>query len=181
MYIYNWGLMSKKNIVIQKLSINSDVTRVPWCFKSRVTQLLFFFNSLLGLTAKRTPTLHITGPLWGEFNSCTTVEFPSQRASDVESIPCHDVIMQTFKMAPNKIGFHFPPMPWTLFTKRMEFLPQDIVKSRSREIGCYNERTALVFDRYIGSIAADVPVKFQSDWKSLNPNLAASGLHEILL
>ena len=28
--------------------------------------------------------------------------------------------------------------------------------------------------------AAEVPVKFQSDWKSLNPNLAASRLHEIL-
>ena len=28
--------------------------------------------------------------------------------------------------------------------------------------------------------AADVPVKFHSDWKSLNPNLAPSRLHEIL-
>ena len=28
--------------------------------------------------------------------------------------------------------------------------------------------------------AAEVPVKFQSDWKSLNPILAASSLHEIL-
>ena len=28
--------------------------------------------------------------------------------------------------------------------------------------------------------AAEVPAKFQSDWKSLNPNLAASRLHEIL-
>ena len=28
--------------------------------------------------------------------------------------------------------------------------------------------------------AAVVPVKFQSDWKSLNPNLVASRLHEIL-
>ena len=28
--------------------------------------------------------------------------------------------------------------------------------------------------------AAEVPVKFQSDWKSLNPNLVASRLHEIL-
>ena len=33
--------------------------------------------------------------------------------------------------------------------------------------------------RHLGSAAADVPVKFQSDWKSLNPNLAASRLHEI--
>ena len=30
------------------------------------------------------------------------------------------------------------------------------------------------------SAVAQVPAKFQSDWKSLNPNLAASRLHEIL-
>ena len=35
-------------------------------------------------------------------------------------------------------------------------------------------------DRHLGSCAAEVPVKFQSDWKSLNPNLAASRLHKIL-
>ena len=44
----------------------------------------------------------------------------------------------------------------------------------------YNNRIALKFDRYFGSAAAEVPVKFQSNWKSLNPNLAASRLHEIL-
>ena len=31
-----------------------------------------------------------------------------------------------------------------------------------------------------GSSAAEVPAKFHSDWKSLDPNLAASRLHEIL-
>ena len=56
---------------------------------------------------------------------------------------------------------------------------QNLVKSRSREIGCYNDRIALKFDRHLGSAAAEVPVKFQSDWKSPNPNLAASRLHEI--
>ena len=40
-------------------------------------------------------------------------------------------------------------------------------KSRSREIGCHDA-------------AADVSIKFQSDWKCLNPNLAALRLHEIL-
>ena len=45
-----------------------------------------------------------------------------------------------------------------LFTKRWDFLPQD----------------------HLGSTAADVPVKFQGDWQSRNPNLAASRLHEIL-
>ena len=36
------------------------------------------------------------------------------------------------------------------------------------------------FDRHLSSGAAKVPVKFQSDLKSLNPNLAASILREIL-
>ena len=56
---------------------------------------------------------------------------------------------------------------------------RQISKSRSREIGCYDYRTALKFDRHLGSAAAEGPVKFQSDWKSLNPNLAISSLHEI--
>ena len=46
-------------------------------------------------------------------------------------------------------------------------------KSRSREIGCYNERIALQFDRHPGSVAADVPVNLHSDWRSYNPNFAA--------
>ena len=59
-------------------------------------------------------------------------------------------------------------------------LLQDLVKSRSREIVCYDYCIALKFDRHLGSAAAEGPVKFQSDWKSLNPNLAISRLHEIL-
>ena len=42
---------------------------------------------------------------------------------------------------------------WPLFTKRMNVLPKDLMKTRSREIECYNDRTS----------AAYVPVKFQSD------------------
>ena len=51
--------------------------------------------------------------------------------------------------------------------------------SRSREIGCYNDSIALKFDRHLGSGAAEVPVKFQSNWRSLNTNLAVSSLREI--
>ena len=36
------------------------------------------------------------------------------------------------------------------------------------------------FNRHLGSGAAEVPVKFQSDGKCLNPNLVASRLREIL-
>ena len=67
-----------------------------------------------------------------------------------------------------------------IFTRRTDPLPQDLVKSRSREIGCFNDRSALKFDMYLGSAAADVIVKFQSDFNSLNPNLGASRLHELL-
>ena len=65
-----------------------------------------------------------------------------------------------------------------IFTRRTDPLPQDLVKSRSREIGCFNDRSALKFDKYLGSAAADV--KFQNDFHSLNPNLGASRLHELL-
>ena len=36
------------------------------------------------------------------------------------------------------------------------------------------------FDGHLGSSAAKVPVKFQGNQKSLNPNLAASRFHKIL-
>ena len=35
------------------------------------------------------------------------------------------------------------------------------------------------FNRHLGSTAVKMPVKFQSDWKSWNPNLAVSRLREI--
>ena len=72
------------------------------------------------------------------------------------------------------------PLSGPLSNKRTGVLPQDPVKSRRREIGCYNDRIALKFDRHLGSTAAEVPVKFQSNWKSLNMNLAAPRLNEIL-
>ena len=50
--------------------------------------------------------------------------------------------------------------PGPLFTKQMDFLPQDLVKSRSCEIGCYNHHVALKFDRHLNSAAAEVPGKF---------------------
>ena len=59
-------------------------------------------------------------------------------------------------------------------------LPLNFVKSRSRDIGSYNDYIALQFDRHLNSAAAEGPVKFQSDWKSLNPNRAASRLYEFL-
>ena len=42
--------------------------------------------------------------------------------------------------------------------------------SRSRKIGCYNDRIAPKFDRHRGSAAAEVPVNCQCDLKSLKAN-----------
>ena len=56
----------------------------------------------------------------------------------------------------------------------------NLVETRSREIGWYDGRIALKFDRHLGTDATEVPVKFQSDWKRFNPNLTASKFREIL-
>ena len=42
--------------------------------------------------------------------------------------------------------------------------------SRSRKIGCYNDRIAPKFDRHRGNAAAEVPVNCQCDLKSLKAN-----------
>ena len=55
------------------------------------------------------------------------------------------------------------PHAGPLFTKRTDILPQDLVKSRSHESGCYNDRVAIKFDMHLGSTASEVPVKFQGD------------------
>ena len=74
----------------------------------------------------------------------------------------------------------FKEIAGPLYTKRPGVLLPNLAKSRNCEIGCYSANIALQFDRHIGNAAAEVPVKFQNDWKSLNPNFAASSLHEIL-
>ena len=53
-------------------------------------------------------------------------------------------------------------------------------KPRDDGIGCYNDPIALKINWRIDSTAAEVPVKFQNDWKSLNQNLTVWRLHEIL-
>ena len=67
-----------------------------------------------------------------------------------------------------------------LFTKRTKFLPKELMKSQSPEIGCHKDHIAMKFDRHNGSAAAEVPVKLQSDQKSLNHNLVALRHHEML-
>ena len=53
--------------------------------------------------------------------------------------------------------------------------------SLESEIGSYNDRIAPKFDRWqLGSATVEVPVKFQSDCKSLSKNLVVSRRREIL-
>ena len=68
----------------------------------------------------------------------------------------------------------------SLFIQRTDVLPANLVKSWCSEIGCYNGRIALTFDRHLGSRAAEALVNLQGDYKSVNSNLAGSILHEIL-
>ena len=71
-----------------------------------------------------------------------------------------------------------------LFTKWTDVLPPNLAKSRWGKIECYHYCIALKSDRHRGSATDDVPVKCQSNWNSLNTNLAALRLmlrifHEI--
>ena len=88
---------------------------------------------------------------------------------------CSDVIStgNLKKLTPTPAG--------PLLTKRTDVLAQDLVKSRSHEIKCYNDRITIRFDRHLDGVATEVPGKFQSDQKRLNTNLTASRLHEIVL
>ena len=54
------------------------------------------------------------------------------------------------------------------------------MKALTHEIGSLNFLVALKFDRHIGSSAAEVLVKFQSDQAILNTNIVALRLHMIL-
>ena len=48
------------------------------------------------------------------------------------------------------------------------------------KIGSLNYRVTLKFDRHVSSIAAEVPVKFQSDRTILYTKVVASRLYKIL-
>ena len=64
---------------------------------------------------------------------------------------------------PHLSGKDIPAIAGPLFTKRQDVLPPNLVKFRSRETGCYNDRITLQFDRRLGSAVTDVPVKLQND------------------
>ena len=55
-------------------------------------QFYCLFNSLFGLTTKKTSRQSVTAPLWWELMYYR--EFPLQRASNAQMLPRHDVIMR---------------------------------------------------------------------------------------
>ena len=63
-------------------------------------------------------------------------------------ITCNDFVSLGTKPLVNYV-------PGPLFIKRMDALPPNIVKSRSRWTEFYNNRFALKFDRHLGSVAAE--------------------------
>ena len=66
------------------------------------------------------------------------------------------------------------------FTKQTDVLPQDLVKSLSREIRLQTFLIALKIDRHLAAeIAAEMPVKFQNDMIIIISNFVASWIHEM--
>ena len=145
------------------------------------------------MTSSNGNIFRVTGSLCGEFTG--PGEFPTQRPVTRSFDVFFDLRLNK-RLSKQSWGWWFETPSWSLwrhcnenwrygllcsmihptgplFTKRTNVLPQDLAKSRSREIGCYHDRIFLKFDRHLGSTAAEVPVKIQSDWGSLNPDLAA--------
>ena len=127
-------------------------------------------NRLFTRRSKKTSKLRVTGLCVG--NSPGPVNSPHKEPVTRKMFPFDDVIMK--KEAPMASGL--------LFTKWMDVLsiPQDLVNFRSQEIGCDNDCITQKFDRHLSSTAAEVPVKFQSNWRNLNLNLMALRLLKIL-
>ena len=95
---------------------------------------------------------------------CLVVVHYSYAPLTLDTLPCTGVV----------VWGH----PGPLFTKQTDVLPQDPVKSRSREIRVFTVSIALKFKRHLGSSAVEMPVKFQSYVINITPNIAVSRLHE---
>ena len=65
-----------------------------------------------------------------------------------------------------------PRAPFQYPTRRLMLRSRE---SRSREIGSLIYHMALKFDRHFGTTAAEMPVKFQSDYKSCNYKYKSCG------
>ena len=140
-------------------------------------------------STRHTTYLPLTGELWGAFCKYLWENWPRYNGTAlyciVYTIISSYPIMSYLRLMNSN---HYKEMaastgsrgrPGLLFTKWTDVLRQDLVKSRSREIRVSTSLIALKFVRHLGSSAAEMPVKFQSDTRIITSNLAASRLHEI--
>ena len=87
---------------------------------------------------------------------------------NVNELSVHNTIPESVRNNSYTLG--------TLFIKRADVLPQDLVMSRSRQIWIWLFQS---FWNSTGSSTADMPVKFQCDTTIITSNLVASRLHEV--
>ena len=69
---------------------------------------------------------------------------------------------------------------WPLITKRTDVLAPHVLMISIREIRWFAYAIVLKFAKHLCNAAAQLPVKYRKDLKSLRPNFAASELYEIL-
>ena len=106
---------------------------------------------------------------------------PAQKVSNVENVSTwwrnHEYLRPS-KRNPKSYWQRWYIGP--LYTLWTGVLPQDLVKPRSREIGCYSKCITLKCERHLGSAVAELPIKYQRVSKSFNASVEASKLHDIL-
>ena len=109
-------------------------------------------------------TIYQVAFVWSSLNIFNN---PKNWIHDALNISCHRHISSQYK---NTLGLYslcgktpYRKISWSLEAARM-----------------YMIMIVSLWDRHLGNVAAEVPVKFQSDWISMDPNPAASKFHEIL-
>ena len=126
-----------------------------------------------------------TRSLWRHCNGDEVIEHTASNVFDGGALFLHKAIIQCIPPQTDTIRTSQYFAKWN-HRCRVVLCQQfrniyHLVKSWSLLIGCYNDRIALKFEKHFRSAAADVSLKFQSDWIGLNPNLAASRLHDEIL
>ena len=83
---------------------------------------------------------------------------------------------KNLRYLPWSISIHTSELP---FTKRTDVLPHDLGKHWNCRIWILTFSITLKFDRHLGSTAAEMHVKFQSNMMIITSNLTALRLYEV--
>ena len=100
-----------------------------------------------------------------------TKQPPAPKSEKPESPPKAAPVQQSPEL-------EVPKVDWCPFQYQIRRLISRSLKSQACMI--LNAPVALKFEKHLSSIAADMPVKFHSDWKDLHTNLIPSRLCKIL-